>query len=62
MKCDSCGGNFNANTKPGALVLSSPKEDGTVDKYHICQMCEPEIVDRLQQEQRKLNEPATTTE
>ena len=53
MKCDSCGGNFNPNIKPGALVFSSPKEDGTVDKYQICQMCEPEIVDRLQLERYK---------
>lgn len=34
--CDICGKEL---TDFGAIVLSPPDEDGTVDKFHVCQPC-----------------------
>lgn len=34
--CDKCG---EALTEFGAIVLSPPNENGTVQKFHLCKEC-----------------------
>ena len=48
--CNRCGGYFNIDLKPGAILFSHPEKEspidkvGKVSKYHICRKCEKIIL------------------
>ena len=45
--CNMCGGEFDVETEPGALMFGHPstvREAVPVWKAHICQSCESKIV------------------
>jgi len=45
--CNRCGNYFDVDENPGAILLGHPKTVKRVcpvDKYHICQRCEKEIL------------------
>lgn len=44
-KCDMCGHEL---TKFGAILFSPPNDQSEVKKFHLCQDCYHELVEKLQ--------------
>lgn len=43
-KCDKCN---NELQEFGAILLSPPREDGTVKKFHLCRDCYDLILEQI---------------